>query len=153
MVAHVQPSSFTGLDHLAVQTVPDLGFVRGIDVLGGHADAAMHIGVVLIHQGLDHVQVPEGVGGREVAVQVQFQGPIETFGDGGFGISQRGKMTDAFSLQPPLDRGIVKFFALVRLQGLGVPSFGHDALQGLDILRWRGRTQAYLDKTSTTVNR
>ena len=121
VVAHIQPSLFPGAGQLAVETVPDLSFVGGLDVLGGHTDALVHVSVVLIHQGLDHVKV---------AVQARFQGPIETFGDGGFGVPRGGKMMDAFSVQPPLDGGIVKFFALVGVQGLGATPFLQNVLEG-----------------------
>ena len=114
-VSHFQTAPFSGPGHLTIQTLPDSGFVGSVDVLGSHPEAAVHVGVVLVHEGLEHIQVLIGVGRREVTVQTSLEGAIITFGDGGFSVPQGEKMSDAFLLQPPLDGGIIEFFALVRL--------------------------------------
>ena len=133
----MEGAAFAGAGPLAVETVPDLSFVRDVHVLRGHANTAMHVGVVLSYQGWDGVQISSGVSGREVAVQTRFQGAIETFGDGRFGVTRGGKMTNAFALQSALDGGVIEFFALVGLQGLGASSFVQNAFEGLDYLSAR----------------
>ena len=68
VVAYFQSPASSGLNHFAVQALPHLGFVGGIDVARCHADAPVHVSVILLHQRWDHVHVPSGVGCREVVV-------------------------------------------------------------------------------------
>jgi len=95
---------------------------------------------------------------REITIHFFLSRAVELFDHTGFGISTGGKMTNVFSFHQGLKGLVVQFFPVFRLQFPRFPSiipfqnllercrhvFSSLGLDGF---------QAYLENTSTTVNR
>ena len=82
----------------------------------------MEGGIVTADQGLKRGEILGRVVGGHVTIQSLFKRAIESFHHTGFGISRRGKMTNAMLFQEVAHVFIIKFFPVIRLQCVRFPS-------------------------------
>ena len=116
----------------AVQAFPHRFFIVPRHVLGSHANGTMLGGIVPFHESRQFIEELKGVGRREILIESFFQGSIEPFHQGRFGIPVRRKMTDPMLLGPLFECAVVEFFASIRLQSVGSTPWSKDLVKGLD---------------------
>ena len=116
----------------AVQVFPHGFLIAPRHVLGSHANGAMMSGIVPFHESRQFLEELKGVGRREISIESFFQGSIEAFHQGRFGIPVRGEMVDPMFLGPLFECAVVEFFAPIRLQSVGATPLAKDLVKGLD---------------------
>ena len=116
----------------AVQMFPHRFFVVPRHVLGSHANGAMTGGIVPFHELRQFIDELKGVGSREILIQSFFQGSVEPFHQGRFGIPFRRKMMNPVLLGPLFERAVVEFFASIRLQPVGSTPLSKNLVKGFD---------------------